>query len=140
MGPAMAVGPAAGHTGRHRTVIRTSPATKVHPVVSQTDFRRTAMARRGRAMAVPQAANAGIPCILVIFPATDGIGYYLMKHLTRTTANRFLTIGISPIIQPIQVVLTQASPNLFVILKPHSAAIRKGVRIPNSSTQNALIK
>lgn len=114
-------------------------ATEVHPVVTQTDSHRTVMVRRGQAMAVPQAANAKILCILTTSQATDGIAY-LISQLTHTTESRCLTIGISRITQPIQVRLIEALLNLFVILKRRSVAIRKGMHIPNSNTQNALIK
>jgi hypothetical protein len=133
--------PAVAQVVRHPTaVVRPGLAAAVCPTVTQMDCRTMAMVRRALAMVVPRAANARIPCIPMTPQATDGIDCYLTNHLTRITANRCLIIGISRITQPIRARLIEVLPNLFVILKHRSVAMRKGMCIPNSNTRNALIR
>jgi hypothetical protein len=124
----------------HRTVVRPRMATVGRRTAAHQQANRPmVVVRQGLAMVVHREANGRIQCIPTSPPVMDGIAYR-MKQLTRTTANRCLSIGTLRITPPIPTTSTEALPNSFVILKRHSAAIRLDMRILSNNMPSALIK
>jgi hypothetical protein len=99
-GSVMAFRPAVRTEGRHMTAVRMGMVKAVHQATAQ-DRHRTKV-RPVRAAAIPLVAGVRIPCILMNLQATVGIDCRTNPP-TRTTANLYRTIGISPITRSIVV-------------------------------------